>query len=86
MHVAKAMARNSRQLQRQLAVEGTTFESLLADVRSDLCEKLLKEPALSIDAVATRLGYGHPSAFIRFFKQRQEMTPGQWRQQHLSGR
>jgi len=85
-NVAKAMARNSRQLQRQLAVEGTTFESLLADVRSDLCEKLLKEPALSIDAVATRLGYGHPSAFIRFFKQRQGMTPGQWRQQHLGGR
>lgn len=81
-NVARAMARNPRQLQRQLAAEGTAFDILLADVRSDLSLKLLQEPALTIDAVAARLGYAHPSAFIRFFRHRHQMTPGQWRGQH----
>lgn len=84
--VARAMARHPRQLQRQLAGEDTTFGSLLADARSDMCLKLLGESALTVDAVAARLGYGHPSAFIRFFKQRQGMTPGQWRLRHSVGR
>jgi AraC-like DNA-binding protein len=78
-HVAKAMGRNVRTLQRELASEGNVFEALLADARATLAIEMLRDGSQPIEAIAERLGYSHPSAFIRFFKGRFGQTPGQWR-------
>jgi AraC-like DNA-binding protein len=78
-HVAKAMGRNVRTLQRELASEGNVFGELLADARAILAIEMLREGSQPVEAIAERLGYSHPSAFIRFFKGRFGQTPGQWR-------
>ena len=85
-HVAKAMSRHPRSLQRDLTGEGTRFEHLLDDCRMALARELPRDPHLAIDAVATRLGYAHPSAFIRFFRRQTGMTPGDWRANRASER
>lgn len=78
-HVAQAMSLNPRTLQRRLRAEGTVFESILDDARMVLAQELLRDPMLTVDAVAARLGYAHPSAFIRFFRQQTGLSPGAFR-------
>ena len=78
-HVAQAMSRHPRTLQRDLTREGACFEKLLETARITLAQELLRDMTLSVDAIATRLGYGHPSAFIRFFRQQMGQSPGAWR-------
>lgn len=79
LHVAKAMARNPRTLQRELLAESGEFQALLADTRATLAAELLRQPTLTIAAIAERLGYSHPSAFIRFFRRRFGASPDAWR-------
>lgn len=78
-HVAQAMSLNPRTLQRRLRAEGAVFESILDDARMVLAQELLRDPMLTVDAVAARLGYAHPSAFIRFFRQQTGLSPGAFR-------
>ena len=77
--VAATMGRNVRTLQRDIEREGGTFSSLLAETRKTAAIELLRDPSLTIAAVAERLGYSHPSAFIRFFQTQFHETPGNWR-------
>lgn len=79
-NVARAMGRNLRTLQRELAVQGLEFRTILATARDDLAQTYLRDPALTIDAIAERLGYASSTAFIRAFRARQGMTPGQARE------
>ena len=78
-NVARALGRNPRTLQRELAAAGHDFRDLLAEARDTLAATLLRDPALTIDAVATRLGYASSTAFIRAYRTRQGITPGQMR-------
>lgn len=78
-HVARAMGRKVRTLQRDLVSEGSEFTALLANARSSLAIEILRDQSQQVDHIAERLGYSHPSAFIRFFKGRFGQTPGQWR-------
>ena len=79
-HVARAMARTPRTLQRELAAEGTGFAALLAEARSELAQELLRNSAQPVAVIAERLGYSHPSAFIRAFTSWHGTTPNRWRE------
>lgn len=81
--VAATMGRNVRTLQRELAIENTGFTELLADARTTLAVELLRDRSQSVEAIAERLGYAHPSAFIRFFRSRLKETPGNWRKREV---
>ena len=81
--VARAMSRNVRSLQRDLAAEGTAFQTLLSDARSMLAVEMLRTTFQSVEVIAERLGYSHPSAFIRFFKSRHGVSPGDWKERDL---
>lgn len=78
-NVARALGRHPRTLQRELAAEGQDFRDLLAGVRDQLANTLLRDPGMTVDAVATRLGYASSTAFIRAYRNRQGITPGQLR-------
>jgi AraC-like DNA-binding protein len=73
------MSQHPRTLQRKLAEEGTAFDIILNEARITLSQELLRNNRLTIDAIAVRLGYAHPSAFIRFFRQQFGVPPGAWR-------
>lgn len=78
-NVARALGRHPRTLQRELADEGQEFRDILAEVRDTLANTLLSDPSLTVDAVATRLGYASSTAFIRAYRNRQGITPGRMR-------
>ena len=41
--------------------------------------KLLRETDLPLEAIATRVGYRHPSFFIKHFRRDHGVTPAAWR-------
>jgi AraC-like DNA-binding protein len=75
-NVAQTMGRNVRTLQRELDARGLDFRTLLSDVRDDLAVALLRDPTLTMDEIAVRLGYASDTAFIRAFHTRRGATPG----------
>ena len=66
--VAKALAISPRHLQRGLASEGTTFQSLLDDARRELSVRHLSSPNATVASVAWLVGFSEPSAFHRAFR------------------
>jgi AraC-like DNA-binding protein len=68
-----------RSLQRKLADEGCSFESLLDEVRQSLALRYLADRSLAIAEVAYLLGYSEPSPFHRAFKRWTGKTPSEAR-------
>ncbi len=73
--VAKALYMSSRKLQRQLNNAGTTFNTLLNEVRLDLAQKYLRERNTSMTEIAFLLGFSESSAFSRAFKRWTGVSP-----------
>ena len=79
---SRLLAVSTRTLQRRLAERGTCFESIVRQVRMGRALALLEQPALTIDAVASKLGYSNSGAFHRAFRAWTGVTPGTYRSQH----
>lgn len=73
--VATKLHLSERTLQRQLNSKQTSFQILVAEVRRKQAEHLLKQPKLSIEQIAERLGYADISHFSRAFKKWTNVTP-----------
>lgn len=78
--VAGKLHISERSLQRQLGQQQTTFQTLLAEVRRQQAEYLLKQPKITIQEVADRLGYADISHFSRAFKRWTNVTPKFYRE------
>lgn len=72
---AKRMSISPRTLQRRLREEGSSFSSVLEDLRRGLSEELLADRKLAIAEVAFLLGYSEPSAFQRAFRRWHDTSP-----------
>lgn len=66
-------------LRRRLAEEGTGWRALKDDVRRDLAIRHLADPRLSVEEVASRLGFHDGSAFHRAFRKWTGRAPGTFR-------
>lgn len=77
--VARDLRTSSRTLQRRLAEEQTRFSEVLEEVRRDQAQRLLAQPALSVQEVAYLLGYSEPRAFHRAFRRWTGRSAGAWR-------
>jgi AraC-like DNA-binding protein len=66
--VAGMLHLSPRTLRRRLAEEGTSYRTLLAEVRSQLAEDLLVNGQLTVEEVAQRLGYAETSSFTHAFR------------------
>lgn len=66
--VASELHMSSRTLRRHLEREGTSYRSLLDEVRERLAEELLATGALSVADVGRRLGYADTPSFTAAFK------------------
>lgn len=80
--LAHSLQISPRSLQRRLAEQGHSFQSLLAQTRQQLAEAYLADPSVELAEVALLLGYSEQSAFTRAFRQWTGMPPLQWRRQH----
>jgi AraC-like DNA-binding protein len=77
--VANTLNVSSRQLQRKLAMDQTSFEQLLTDIRKNLCPSYLKRKDYNLSEVAFLLGFSSQSNFSRAFKLWFEMSPSEFR-------
>ncbi|MCD6059982.1 MAG: AraC family transcriptional regulator [Moraxellaceae bacterium] len=78
--IAAELHINARTLRRRLAEEGVDFSSLVEEVRGTVAEELLTTTTLSLEEIASRLGYSEPSAFTRAFKRWKGEAPRDYRQ------
>jgi AraC-like DNA-binding protein len=77
--VAKDLAMSERSLQRKLAQEGVSFQSLVDKARSELAQRYLRHQKLDAAEVSYLLGFSHPNSFYRAFKRWMQMTPEEYR-------
>jgi AraC-like DNA-binding protein len=77
--VAQQLAMHRRTLNRRLEVLGTTFQSVLDDVRFSVARQLLRETELPVADIARTLGYTESSAFARAFRRWSGQAPIAWR-------
>jgi AraC-like DNA-binding protein len=77
--VAKYLKMSERSLQRRLGDEGRRFDELVDDLRHELAQRYLADPAIALGEIAYLLGYSEPSAFHRAFKRWTGTTPTAYR-------
>lgn len=77
--VARSFDLSERTFRRQLQDEGTNFRALLGEARYRKAQQLLRQTALSIEAIAAQLGYAESAAFIHAFKGWSGTTPAAYR-------
>jgi len=70
---------SSRKLQRRLESAGTTFNTLLNEIRQDLAQKYLKEQDTTMTEIAFLLGFSESSAFSRAFRRWMGVSPSAYR-------
>jgi AraC-like DNA-binding protein len=70
---------SARTLHRRLTQEGTSFQQLKDGFRAGLARHYLSRQELSIDAIATLMGFQDNSAFYRSFRKWTGMSPGEYR-------
>ncbi|ENW79896.1 hypothetical protein F909_03000 [Acinetobacter sp. ANC 3929] len=66
--ILKKVQMSERALQRKLESEGTNFRELVDKVRCEKAIQLLKNPNLSLENIASHLGYSNTKNFSRAFK------------------
>lgn len=74
--VARALAMSPRTLKRKLSEADASFSGLLDEQRRDRALLLLRDGALTLDAIAERLGYSDVANFTRAFRRWTGKTPG----------
>ncbi|WP_109509672.1 AraC family transcriptional regulator [Nocardioides speluncae] len=76
--VAGSLLTTVRTLRRRLDAEGTSFRALADDVRHTIAIDLLTTHRLTVQQIATRLGYADASAFSHAFKRWTGVPPSEY--------
>lgn len=77
--ISQALGMNVRTLQRRLEEDGANFSDLINEVRRDLVQRYMNNPAYSLARIGDLLGYAMPSSFTRWFTTQFNATPAAWR-------
>ncbi|WP_334151675.1 AraC family transcriptional regulator [Hyphomicrobium sp.] len=77
--LAREIGMSPTTLRRRLEREGTTYQTIKDQLRSDVAIDLMCNTQLSIDEVGARIGFQDASAFHRAFKRWNGVQPGEYR-------
>jgi AraC-like DNA-binding protein len=78
---AKALNLSAEQLRKRLWRQGSSYKSLVLEVRMMLGMNYLSATSLSVQEIAYLLGYSQPGAFSRAFKKHYGLAPLRCREQ-----
>ena len=77
--VAKALAMSTRTLARRLAVQDTTYEEVVDQLRCGLALQYLKDPGMALSQIAWQLGYEQSPSFNHAFRRWTGRSPSEVR-------
>jgi AraC-like DNA-binding protein len=77
--VARHLNMSSRSLRRKLQEEGTSFRELVDEVRAQVAIKYVRDTDLSIEDIASALGFNEASAFRHAFRRWTGSAPHEFR-------
>jgi AraC-like DNA-binding protein len=77
--IAEHMGVDRRTVHRLLEREGTTFSSVVEEVRTEMVGRYLGDPNRPLSLIAQMLGFSALSAFSRWFRDRYGCSASQWR-------
>lgn len=83
--VAGELGTTPTTLRRRLDAEGTSYQGIKDQLRSDLAIDRLCHSRLSVDDISAELGFHDASAFHRAFKRWNGLQPGEYRRRRLDG-
>jgi AraC-like DNA-binding protein len=83
--VARDLGISARSLRRRLAVEATSYRTLVRATLEVTAGRLLRDPSRSIQETAHALGFSDAAAFHRAFKRWTGMTPKEYRAKPVDG-
>ena len=78
-NVARRLGVSARSLRRRLGDEGTSFQALLESTRSELAQRHLRDPQLTVSEIAFLVGFSELSPFQRAFRRWTGMSPRDFR-------
>jgi AraC-like DNA-binding protein len=78
--VAQRLRMSPNSLRSRLRQHGTTYSSLLDNLRREHAKRALRQTQLGISELAHSLGFAHPPAFHRAFRRWFGMTPNAFRE------
>lgn len=81
--VSEALGLSRRTLNRRLAERGTSIRDLVAEVRVQVAQHLMRDTDLTIADIAVTTCYSDVAAFSRAFSARMGLSPVAWRQRQL---
>lgn len=79
--VAASLGFSERTLRHQLRSQGTSFRSILEELRFKRARQLLENSQQSVEIIAGQLGYAESAAFIHAFQRWSGCTPALYRRQ-----
>lgn len=77
--VAESLGMSARHLGRQLQAQGSHYQSILDELRSELARQYLAQPECDLEDVAARLGFSGASSFSRWFRAEMGVTVAEFR-------
>ena len=78
--VARRLGLSKRTLQRNMAAEGTSFQTVVQEVREKLARHYLSKTKLPVAEISYLLGFDEPNSFYRAFRRWTGTTPDGLRQ------
>ena len=76
--IATELAISPRTLQRRLSEEGTSLSQLTREVNTDIAAQMLVVDGLTVEAIASSLGFHDASSFRRAFRRWTGCTPSEY--------
>ncbi len=83
-HIARQLNLSLRSFYRKLSGYQLQYSDLVKSIRLELAKTYLSSSELSLTEIAFLLGYAEQSAFSRAFKQWENMSPSDYRKNHLA--
>jgi len=77
--VAAELSMTSRTLRRRLAEDGTTFQDLLREIRTQFAITYLRETEMKIEDIADRVGFSDAANFRHAFRRWTDKSPSEYR-------
>ena len=81
--VAQSLHMSTRNLNRKLSAENTSFKQLLLEIRSELASQYINDPTLTLTEISYQLGFSEISSFSRAYKRWTGQSPSDARRENL---